>query len=197
MPAGDQMVSVSPTRLLDTRTGRGTPATAGSTIELTVTGGTNNIPTDATAVALNLTATDPTSNGFITIWPCGTPRPNASNLNIATGTTTANLVIAKTGANGTICIYTQPTTHLIADLNAFWGNIAPSARPVVVDAPAPTAMNGQWYVVSLVDQGGWIADRNGRVCNDRDVCSWYMVNSWGPEFRQGWIDSLWQYAVSA
>ena len=50
-----------------------------------------NIPTNATAVILNVVAVNPTNHGHLTIYPCDTPRPHASNLNYPPGTTTANL----------------------------------------------------------------------------------------------------------
>jgi hypothetical protein len=52
------------------------------------------------AVALNVTATDPTSASFITVWPSGAARPTASSLNVVAGQTVPNMVIAKVGANG-------------------------------------------------------------------------------------------------
>ena len=127
-PNGSLYVPLSPSRLLETRTGLATtdgqfnaigPRTTGTTTELTITGRAN-IPTTATAAVLNITVTEPQNPGYITIWPCGEPRPNASNLNYTTSTTIANLVITKIGANGKICLYTQATTHLIADINGYY-----------------------------------------------------------------------------
>ena len=67
-----------------------------------------------------MTVTSPQTAGFITIYPCGTTRPNASNLNYTAGQTIANAVITKIGLNGKICIYTPATTHLIADVNGYF-----------------------------------------------------------------------------
>ena len=63
------------------------------------------------------TVTNPDDPGFVTVWPCGQPRPVASNLNFVRGTTIPNLVIAGIGTNGNVCIYTSAPTDLIADLN--------------------------------------------------------------------------------
>jgi hypothetical protein len=120
------IVPIVPTRLLDTRNGIGAPAAKvapNGTIELTVTGATSGVPNDATAVAMNITAVNPDDNGYVTVWPCGTPKPNASNLNVTAGQTIPNLVITKLGNNGKVCIYTQPGAHLLADLTAFWGEV--------------------------------------------------------------------------
>ena len=53
----------------------------------------------------------------MTVYPCGTTRPNASNLNYTPGQTIPNNVIVKLGVNGSVCVYTQQSTNLIADIN--------------------------------------------------------------------------------
>ena len=60
-------------------------------------------------------------SGYITAYPCDTPRPNAPNLNYTGGQTIPNNVIVKTGTGGTVCWYSQQTTHLIADINGAFG----------------------------------------------------------------------------
>lgn len=121
--------SITPARLLETRpdlstidamsNGIGT-RTAGTITHLQVTGRAG-VPTNATSAVLNITATDPQANGYLTIFPCGTPLPTASNLNFTTNQTIANNVTTKIGDNGQICIYTLATTHVIADINGYFG----------------------------------------------------------------------------
>ena len=115
-------VAVNPSRLLDTRTGVGAPddRSAGRVVELTVTGGAAGVPADATAVTLNVTGTDVTSPGFVTVWPCGQERPTASNLNLVTRQTRPNLVLAAVGANGKVCLFTQQPASLVADLMGYF-----------------------------------------------------------------------------
>lgn len=119
---------VTPERLLDTRIGVGAAAGklgAGTTLVLQVTGaGTTHVPTSATAVALNVTVTEPDAPGFLTVWPCGSPQPLASNVNYVAGQTIPNLVVAKLGTGGTVCIIGQVTTHVVADINGWF---SPSA----------------------------------------------------------------------
>lgn len=69
---------------------------------------------------MNITVTQPQAAGYITAYPCGTPRPNASNVNYLPGQTIPNNVISKIGTNGKICLYTTAPTHLIADLNGYF-----------------------------------------------------------------------------
>jgi glucose/arabinose dehydrogenase len=89
------------------------------TIGLQVTG-VAGVPGTADAVVLNITAVNARNAGFATIYPCGQPRPDASNLNFTTGQTIPNLVIARPGTNGRVCIYTDTTIDVLADLNGYF-----------------------------------------------------------------------------
>ena len=83
---GASFTSLSPTRVLDTRIGLGTRKAkigAGDWMSWTIPG----LPADTTAVALNVTATAPTANSFLTAYPAGEQRPTASNLNYSEGQT--------------------------------------------------------------------------------------------------------------
>jgi len=117
-----------PSRLLDTRAGfstidclaAGTGAVAaGSETSLPITGRAG-IPGDATAVVLNVAVTDAQGPGFITAYPCGQPRPTAANLNYVAGSTVPNLVIAKIGAGGAVCLFSFAATQIIADVNGYF-----------------------------------------------------------------------------
>jgi hypothetical protein len=124
-PAASSFVGTSPERVLDTRPAgainyTGSKPIAGQTIELRVVGfGATQVPADAGTVMLNLTATDSAASGFVTVFPCGTPLPTASNVNLSE-VTTPNLVAAKIGAGGRVCIYTSASTHLIADIAGYF-----------------------------------------------------------------------------
>jgi hypothetical protein len=122
-PAGSAFTPISnPTRVLDTRNGVGVPVRAlgaGSTLELQVTG-VAGVPSDAAAVVLNMTAVNAQAPGFATVFPCGQSRPEASNLNYAAGQTIPNLVIAKPGAGGKVCIYSYATIDVLADVSGFF-----------------------------------------------------------------------------
>jgi hypothetical protein len=118
-PPGGEYVPLSPVRLLDTR--NTSPVGAQSSIDLKVTG-VAGVPSNATAVVLNVTATQPSAESFITVWPKGAPRPTASNLNTSTAVpTTANLVTAKVGADGKVSLYNHAgSVHLIADIAGYY-----------------------------------------------------------------------------
>ncbi len=82
--------AVSPTRVLDTRTGSPFGALgANTTEEVSVTGGSTGIPTTATAVVANITAIGTSSTvpgGYVTAWPSGATMPDTSILNISSPT---------------------------------------------------------------------------------------------------------------
>ena len=123
-PAGSPFTPVVPERILETRTPTigytgGKPA-PGQVVELDVTGvGTAAVPDDAEAVVLNVTGVGATGDGFVTVYPCGTTRPRASNLNLLAGETRPNLVIARVGDDGKVCLYTKAGTHLLADITGY------------------------------------------------------------------------------
>lgn len=125
-PIGAGVGALAPARLLDSRPGQPTvdglaagagAAAAGSITELQVAG-RGGVPADAAAVALNVTLTEPAGPGYVTVFPCGSPQPWASNVNVVAGQTVPNLVIAKLGVGGKVCIFTSIATHLIADVSA-------------------------------------------------------------------------------
>jgi Domain of unknown function (DUF4331) len=128
-PRAPEIVSVTPERLLNTRTGA--KPTAGSTTMLQVAGaGTTLVPSDAKAVFLNITATQSAGDGFITVFPCDKPRPDASSLNPDPARTTSGLIPAVMSADGKVCIYTSVATHLLADVSAYLPSTA-AFTPIV------------------------------------------------------------------
>jgi hypothetical protein len=120
--AAGRFVSLSPTRILDTRQGLGAPprrVAAGTSIDVQMTG--SLVPTEATAVAFNLTATGAGGAGFVTAWPAGSAAPVVSNLNLPSpGSTVANLVVVALPASGRVSILTSSGADLIADVSGYW-----------------------------------------------------------------------------
>ena len=136
--ATDDYVALVPARLLDTRPGTSTVdgqgagsgiTNPGGTLQLQV-GGRGGLPGDAGAAVLNVTATDATGSGFLTVYPCGLPLPLASNVNYSAGRDAANAVLAPIGSGGRVCIYTgAAATHLVVDVA---GQLPAAPLPVPV-----------------------------------------------------------------
>lgn len=117
-------------RLLDTRNGTGTggkvaPVAANSSVKLQIDG-LDGIPASGVAaVALNVTAVNPTEPGNIIAYADGTTRPTTSNVDFTTGQIAANQVIAQVGGDGAIDLYNQSvapgTVDLVADVVGYFG----------------------------------------------------------------------------
>lgn len=122
-PEGASFVGVSPTRVLDTRTGPGPlgKVAGGQTITVDLSAA---VPADATAVALNVTGVEATAANFVTVWPAGTPRPTASNLNLVPGQALSNAVTVGLGTGSAarrISLFTNAgAVNLIADLAGYY-----------------------------------------------------------------------------
>ena len=116
---------MQPTRLLDTRTGAGAPVARvgpAATLSLQVTGRGGVPATGVSAVALNVTVTEPTAVSYLSVWPAGDAQPLVSSLNFAAGDTVANLVIVKVGAGGAVSLYNSGGfVHVVADVAGWFG----------------------------------------------------------------------------
>jgi hypothetical protein len=178
-PAGSPLKPIlSPERILDTRSGIGAPTgriAAGSTLEFAV-GGVRRTPSNASAAVINVTAVDPAADGFATVYPCGEPRPVASNLNFRAGQTTPNLVMARLGAGGKVCVATTSAADFLADVAAYFpaGNTGytPIANPQrVLDtrngigAPVVRARSGVELGFAVVGAAGVPATATAVVLN--------------------------------
>ena len=157
--SGGRFTSLTPTRLLDTRTGEGRggavgPVVAGQAIDVQVTG-TGGVPASGvTGVALNVTVDQPTGSGYITSWPTGEARPTASTHNFTAGVTVANLVLAKVGAGGKVSLFNSAgATHLVADVVGYFsasgGAFVPVSPQRLVDS-----RDGTGGVLGQLGQGG-------------------------------------------
>ena len=122
-PATSTYTALDPNRIYSSRLGNGGPGPrqAGTTTPITLP----DIPPNATAAVLNVTATGAQGDGYFTVYPCtptqpGTP-PDTSNGNYVGVTTIANNVITKLGDNSTICIYIgDATTDILIDLVGYY-----------------------------------------------------------------------------
>lgn len=105
--AGSFFVPHAPTRLLDTRAGIGAAKTkvgAYTPVRLKIAGNAK-VPAGVAAVVLNVTVTNTTAAGHVSVYPSGRERPESSNLNYAAGQTVPNQVIVPVGKDGYIELY--------------------------------------------------------------------------------------------
>ena len=126
-------VDVTPQRILDSRSAIGIPTAgrvaADQTVVLQVTGRAGVPASGVDAVTMNVTVDQTEMPGFVTVWPCDQPKPNASNLNFGAGDAIPNLVSVKLAGDGTVCLSSTATTHLLADVA---GYTTPTPETVLV-----------------------------------------------------------------
>ncbi len=120
----------APVRLLDTRPGElgcdapgvplGDDATRTQTAHRTCFGVT--VPPAAKAVVGNATVVNFISSGFhwITLYPSGSPQPNASNLNFTANQIVPNWFVVVLSNDGKVNIYSHASTHFIVDLAGYF-----------------------------------------------------------------------------
>jgi hypothetical protein len=126
--------ALTPARVFDTRDGTGNvpavPIAAGGTIDVVV-GGTSGIPVDATAVVFNVTVVNGTGPSFLTAWPTGDAKPNASALNWTDASATPNAVTVGLGTNGKVSFFNKAgTVNVFADVVGYYSAPAPAAPAV-------------------------------------------------------------------
>lgn len=143
-------VAITPCRIVDTRLEtvvgpRSTPLVGGETYTIQVHGTNGNctVPANATAVNMNVTSTNPTSNGFLTTWPADSARPLSSSLNWLAGQApTPNSVNSSLGSTGRISFFASSgSVDLIADITGYF-------LPAAAGPPGPAGPAGPTGVVS-------------------------------------------------
>lgn len=114
--------SLTPSRILDTRTNGGAIA-SNTTRTLTVTGKGGVPSSGVSAVVLNVTVTQTTAGGYLTVSPTGSTRPTASNLNWSdSAVTVPNAVVVKLGTSGQLDLYQSGpgTAQVIVDVAGYY-----------------------------------------------------------------------------
>jgi hypothetical protein len=101
--------------LLDTRD-TATPLARDGELAIAVAGSCG-VDATASAVALSITVTDAATDGFVTVWPKGAPRPLASALNFGAGEIRTNGTIIELGAAGDLAVATSAdAVHVVIDV---------------------------------------------------------------------------------
>jgi hypothetical protein len=202
--------SLTPTRVLDTRNAIGAtrfPVGPSRAISVAVRGVGGVPASGVSAVALNVTVTEASLGGFVTVHPTDVNRPNASNLNFTPGQTIPALVIAKVGPDGRACIHNEiGTAHVVADVVGWFADGTSSGASLTALTPSRVLDTrigigaagpiGELGVieVTLAGQGGVPATGvTGVVLNvttDRPTGSRSYVTVWPTGERQPVASSL-------
>ena len=114
--------------------------------------GTCGVPNRALAVQVNVTAVAPPAGGFLTLYPFGALRPNASTLNysagqnIANSTTIGRCVMSDGGLCGNdLNVYAYRSAHLLVDVVGYYES------PLTVQVDASGSVYGASLGLYLVE----------------------------------------------
>jgi hypothetical protein len=166
---GSRFRGLDPTRLFDTRNGSGgvpdASLTSGQILAFEVTGKGGVPATGVTSVVMNVTVTEPTSSGFVTVYPDGGATPTASNLNFVAGLTAPNLVVVKVPASGVVDFYHFSNfggrTHLLADVVGYYDDDRSTEAgrfvPILPVRAFDTRVSSPWPAPGCIPGGSGIS----------------------------------------
>jgi hypothetical protein len=121
--------TLTPCRLLDTRDPQDGPALSSDQTAVLTVHGACGIPETAKAVALNVTAVQPSGAGFLTLHSGDIAPPATSTLNFEAGQTRANNAVQRLALNGAGTMAVTPfvsgvggngTVHVIIDVVGYF-----------------------------------------------------------------------------
>ena len=105
--SGGTISAVDPRRIIDSR--QSTRLVAGQSLPI-------ELGEPASAVVVNTTAVDPSADGYLTLYPCGSTTPTVSNVNFVAGATVANRAVVSTAGTSQFCVYSSVDTDIVLDL---------------------------------------------------------------------------------
>ena len=111
--AASEYVPLAPLRIVDTRVDPPGRLAAGGTLTVDLNG---KVPVGTTAIAVNLTATQPQAAGFLTAHPCDRQRRDVSSVNYPAGGDRGAMAVIPLSADGKLCVYSDAASHVIVDL---------------------------------------------------------------------------------
>jgi len=124
LPAGAPgagFFTLTPCRAVDTRAAGG--AIAAGADRTFFLAGTCAIPADATALAVNVTVTQPTATGDLRVFAAGISPPTTSVINFRSGQTRANNAIVQVSTSGAITVHNDQfsgSVHFILDVDGYF-----------------------------------------------------------------------------
>jgi hypothetical protein len=111
--APSEYVPLAPARIVDTRSDPLGRLAAGATLTVDLN---DEVPPGTTAVAVNLTATQPGAAGFLTAHPCDKPPRDVSSVNYPAGGDRGAMAVIPLSLDKKLCVRTDAPSHVIVDL---------------------------------------------------------------------------------
>ncbi len=124
-PGPTDFYTVAPCRVVDTRQGQ-SPLLPGAVRSFAVAGACG-IPPTARAVSLNVTAVNPTSGGYINLFPADRAQPATSTVNFTAGRVRANNAILGLSEDGRLAasVSSAGQVDLVIDVNGYFADSPP------------------------------------------------------------------------
>jgi hypothetical protein len=120
---GAAFYTVTPCRLVDTRSAAAGPALSAATTRAVLAAGACGIPASAVSLSLNVTITLPSAAGYVTVFPTFALVPLASTLNFQAGQTRANNAVVPLDPSGHFFVLSglpSGSVHLVVDVNGYF-----------------------------------------------------------------------------
>ncbi|HYC87569.1 MAG TPA: FG-GAP-like repeat-containing protein [Thermoanaerobaculia bacterium] len=115
---GSAFYSITPCRLLDTRSGAPLAHAADAS---TLVAGSCGIPAGAKSVVANVTVVAPAASGWLSLFPSDLPWPGTSTINYRTGKTRANQAIVPLSADGQLTVRNSGAdVHYLIDVTGYF-----------------------------------------------------------------------------
>jgi hypothetical protein len=140
------LLPVGPARIADSRTNSTINGIMWNGREVTVpVAGVAGVPsTGVESVLVNVAVVEPSSQGWLTLYPSGAGYPGTANVNFDPGDVVSNLALVRVGSNGAITVRNAiGSVHVIVDVLGW----VPSST-----TPPPT---GGGSIVGLEELGTW------------------------------------------
>jgi GH25 family lysozyme M1 (1,4-beta-N-acetylmuramidase) len=126
---------ISPTRLLDTRTGLGATGPGTGPLGVAVPG---SIPSDAVAVLIDVSGVSPANKGFVRLTTTGVPADTTA-LNLVPGRSVTGVAIVPLVDGELVASAYGATTHLVIDVLGYLGPATLPPSPSPSPSATPTA----------------------------------------------------------
>ena len=181
-------------RILDTAAGKGASGvvTTGRTISFSARG-VSGVPASASAVAMQLYATNPVSGSAFRAFAHGTREPDGWQFTSERAAPTAQLVIAPVGSDGKVSVVgISGSSNLRADVVGWWTSTTRSPSPT--PTPTPT-VNPAAYALSTALSPSFVV-----LPTQSTITGWVLpakVSSGKRVVIQRWINHTWKSVGSA
>lgn len=119
-----EFVGIPPVRVLDTRVPIGVPTKAklgpDQTIDVAISG-EGGVPSNATAVAINITSAGATAPSYLTVYPTGSSRPVSSVANVTPSLSLAGSGSFDLGTGGQLTVFNAAgSTNVVIDVSGYY-----------------------------------------------------------------------------